>query len=487
MGNLHRVHGAATTPRMSGKVGAKVFSTALRTVPARRPWKRSLAWLIFLGPFFFISYGFANWWTEARASPGALVFEWEAGIPFVAWTIVPYWSIDLLYGLSFLLCRNRQEVDCHAHRLLGAQIIAVACFIVHPLRFTFEKPGLGDSVFSALYAALAEFDTPFNQAPSLHIALLVILWVRYAASTRGFVRQLVNLWAVLICISVLTTYQHHFIDLPTGALLGLSCLWMWPEHGPGPFASWKFSAAPRRRLGIAYLVGASCCAALAPFGGVFLWALWPAFALLLVSLAYFGLGPDGFQKREGQFSLAARWLLAPYVGIAWLNSRIWTFRHPQPDEIADGVWLGRMPGRQDMLAGRFVSLLDLTAELSAPRGPWTVRNLPWLDLVAPDAEQLRRAAVCLESLRSEGRLLVCCALGYSRGASAIAAWLLLSGRAPCIDEAIAVIAAHRPRVMLSPGHRAMLRNLQMASAGQPVGQAAAGKGPLQRDLDPQEE
>jgi hypothetical protein len=29
----------------------------------------------------------------------------------------------------------------------------------------------------------------------------------------------------------MTTYQHHFIDIPTGFLLGLLCLWLWPREG----------------------------------------------------------------------------------------------------------------------------------------------------------------------------------------------------------------------------------------------------------------
>jgi hypothetical protein len=41
-----------------------------------RPWRRAAAWLAFLGPFFFASYGFANWLAAQRSSVGAVVFEW---------------------------------------------------------------------------------------------------------------------------------------------------------------------------------------------------------------------------------------------------------------------------------------------------------------------------------------------------------------------------------------------------------------------------
>ena len=91
-----------------------------------------------------------------------------------------------------------------------------------------------------------------------------------------------------------------------------------------------------------YVLGASLCAAFALYGeaqGWRLWLLWPAISLLLVALIYFGLGPEGFQKREGRLGIATCWILAPYIAIAWLNSRIWTFRHPKPDEIVDGLSL----------------------------------------------------------------------------------------------------------------------------------------------------
>lgn len=422
-----------------------------------RTWQRGVAWLLFLGPFFFLSYGFANWWAGTHASPGTLVYPWERQIPFLPWTILPYWSIDLLYGLSFLLCRNRREVDRHALRLLTAQLVAITCFIVFPLRFSFAHPP-AEGIFGVFFDALAGFDQPFNQAPSLHIALLVILWVRYAAACSGFLRLVVHAWAILIGISVLTTFQHHFIDVPTGALLGALCLWLWPDHGQTPFAAWRFTSEPaRRRLGAYYLLGATLCAASASRGGLLLWMLWPATSLLLVALAYFGLGADVFQKREGKLSVGSRWLLAPYIVAAWMNSRLWTCRSHQPDAIMDDVWLGRMPSRNEMRKNGFAGLCDLTAELPSPLGDWKTASLPCLDLVPADGAHLRRAAEYIEFSRRNGKLLVCCALGYSRGASAVAAWLLLSGRAATVEEACAMIASRRPRVVMGAAQQAALR------------------------------
>ena len=63
-----------------------------------------------------------------------------------------------------------------------------------------------------LAEALGAFDKPFNQAPSLHIALLVILWAIYARHMPRWARIGLHVWAILVGVSVLTTFQHHFID-----------------------------------------------------------------------------------------------------------------------------------------------------------------------------------------------------------------------------------------------------------------------------------
>src|SRR5262245_27362070 len=86
-----------------------------------RPWRRATAWLVALAVFFYLSYGLSNWLASQRGDVPAIVFAWEHSIPFVAWTVVPYWSNHLLFGLSFYACRSRGELDMHARRLLTAQ------------------------------------------------------------------------------------------------------------------------------------------------------------------------------------------------------------------------------------------------------------------------------------------------------------------------------------------------------------------------------
>lgn len=437
-------------------------------------WKRGVLWLLLLAPLFFLTYGLANDFTAQRDDVGSLVFDWERRMPLWPWTIVPYWSIDLLYGLSFLCCASRAEVDRHALRLLSAQMLCIAGFLLWPLHFTFQRPEL-DGLFGGMFDVLMGFDKPFNQAPSLHITLLVVLWVMFARHLTGAWRLLVHGWFALIGLSVLTTWQHHFIDVPTGALAGWLCVWLWPDEGPSPLRTAHLAAmAQRWKLAGFYALGSAVCATPAfTLGGTWLWLLWPALALAMVALNYALFGAAGFQKRaDGSLSPAVRWLLAPYLAGAWLNSRLWTRRHPQPREVADGVWLGRLPGARALADSPFAALVDLCAELPcAPQGR-VYHGLPVLDLTAPDATICHAAAELIEQARTRGPVLVCCALGYSRSATALAAWLLRSGRAADIDTALARLRAASPQVRLGAAQRQALAALEKTAAVTPPLEAA---------------
>ncbi|MEK1907212.1 MAG: phosphatase PAP2/dual specificity phosphatase family protein [Pseudomonas sp.] len=440
-------------------------------IPATREsgmWKRGVLWLLLLAPLFFASYSFANWLTAQRSDVGSLVFAWEGQTPLWPWTIVPYWSIDLLYGLSFLLPATRREMDRHALRLLSVQIICVACFLLWPLRFTFERPELA-GFFGWMFDVLMGFDKPFNQAPSLHIALLVVIWVMFARHTHGLLlRGLLHGWMALIGLSVLTTWQHHFIDVPTGVLAGWLCVWLWPIEGRSPLQQLQLARDGKRwRLALRYAFGSAVCAALAiNFGGVWLWLLWPCSALLLVALNYALIGAGGLQKQvDGSLATAAYWLFAPYLAGAWLNSRLWTQRHPQPDQVCPGIWLGRLPTTSQLQP--FAAVLDLCAELPLRNDGKAYRNVALLDLTTPSAADCLKAAEAIEQLRQYGPLLVCCALGYSRSACAVAAWLLQYNGCKTVDEALQQIRQARPQIVLGSAHQQALLAMRQLPEQQP--------------------
>ncbi len=131
-------------------------------------YKTRLGYLLGVGVLFYVSYGLTNYLTALRENIPEIVFAWEQHIPFVAWTIVPYWSLNLLYALAFFLSRNRTQLRHYVARLLLAQAIAVAGFLLFPLQITWQKPETS-GIACFLFESLAGFDQPYNQAkPTQH-------------------------------------------------------------------------------------------------------------------------------------------------------------------------------------------------------------------------------------------------------------------------------------------------------------------------------
>ena len=102
-------------------------------------------------------------------------------------------------------------------------------------------------------------------------------------------------------------------------------------------------------------------------------------------------------------------------------------------------------------SGRFGAVVDLSAELPVPRAGIPVVAVPVLDLTTPPAPILSAAASAIERARASGApVLVCCALGYSRSAAAVATWLVATGRAADAATAAALIRRVRPSIVLTP-------------------------------------
>lgn len=406
--------------------------------------RRAIAWLLFLGPFFYLTYGTANWLASLHDDVPNLAFNWEGHVPFIAWSIIPYWSVNLFYAIALFVNDSPEQVDRLAKRYLTAQIIAVLCFVAFPLTATFVKPATS-GLPGFMFDVLGGFDKPFNQAPSLHIALLIIIWDQMRRVMGDVMRVVWHVWCLLIGLSVLTTYQHHAVDIPAGALLGLFALWLFPRNTPSPLTEFQLTSDPKsRRIGLYYLAGATVFLALGVLGlsitGYAIFWFWPATALALVALGYFGAGAGIFEKQtDGTVSLASRLLLWPYRFFARLNIRFWTRRLPAHVELGDNVFLGRFPKARELQF--FSTVIDLATEMVPPAHSIDWKSYGTIDLIKPPAEKLRLASEAVEVARHHGPVLICCALGFQRSATVAALWLINTGRVNNQREAEALIRA----------------------------------------------
>jgi protein-tyrosine phosphatase len=439
----------------------------ITTLTHKRPWRWALVLGALLGVLFFGSYSAANHFTAQRGDVGVYVFAWERHIPFLAWTILPYWSIDFLYAIALFAARSKDELFRLAKRLLAAQIICISGFLLWPLHFSFARPATHGWA-GALFDALTGFDLPFNQAPSLHICLLVVLWRFYAdlANARAL-RWLLHAWFTLIAVSVLTTYQHHFIDLLTGFWAGALCLLLIPDAN----AKWCWRGheahGTRLRLGLIYLAGALLAASLGIriFPTASAWLLyWVGAALAGVGSIYlFGEGAH-FGKQSARMPWRSAMFFGPYLAAARLNVWLWTRKLPIGAEILDGVFLGRQPDTASLQQHEIHHVIDLCAELSLATCPRSLSSLPVLDLIPPSRAQLACAAQAIEDARQKRlRVWVCCALGFSRSAAAVAAWLV-QHRHHTPERALATIRQSRPQVVLQADIQSCLEEMEAAAS-----------------------
>lgn len=450
MGHLHRLDGPESAALNPASEPPQPTDQPPATLPLR------LLWLAGLAALFFGSYSFTNWLTALRAPVPSVQFAWEQHIPFLAWTILPYWATDLLYAWSVLFCRTRAELFRHGKRLIFVQLFATLCFLLFPLQCLSVRPPV-EGVEKLLLDLLLVFDRPYNQAPSLHVAITVVLWNRFAQHFRGALWWLLRALLIISALSTLTTFQHHFVDLPSGLWLGLLALAVYPEQPQKDFAPqhgrgrWVFA--------LFYSALAFGLFSLAlRWGGFALWLLWGAASLLLVALMYSVGRPFLLRKQNGRFPFELRLLFGPYFWLARANAWFWTRNLPMTQEIAPGVWLGRAPrSAEELRAHGFQSVVDFTSEIVLPLQGEAYWAVPMLDMIPPNVPQLEAGVAAIEASAGHRPTLVCCALGFSRSASSIAAWLLHTGQAPDMPSAVARITAIRPQVVLTRLHRAKLQ------------------------------
>jgi len=402
-----------------------------------------------LSVLFLIVYGWCNWITAQRHDVGTLVFAWERFIPFVPLMIVPYMSIDLFFVAAPFLCRTDSELAAFSKRIVTAIVVAGICFLLFPLRFAFERPHAAGWLGVA-FNWFRGMDLPYNLLPSLHIAFRTILAQHYARHTRGGLRSASNVWFVLVGLSTLLTYQHHFMDVVAGFALGISCIYFICEPQP------HHPVVVNRRVGSYYTFGtllAVCFVIwLWPWGALL---LWPATSLAIVASAYFGLGPIIFRKTDGQLHWSARLVLAPCLLGQWISLLYYQRQCRAWDKVTPAVWIGRVLVREEAEAAArlgVTAVLDLTAEFSEtmPFRALVYRNIPILDLTAPSIEQLREMATFIDEESRKGIVYVHCKIGYSRTAGAAAAYLLQTGKARGVSEAIEMLRQVRPSIVVRP-------------------------------------
>lgn len=179
-------------------------------------------WLACVAPLFCVAYSLCNWLASIRNDVAHLYFDWEKSFPVIPALIIPYLSIGLFIAASFFLCRSRRALRNHALRVLLATVISCAVYLVFPVGFGLDRPTV-EGFFGLLFRLLNSIDHPFNETPSSHISLLLLIWPIYAQRLSGWLKSAIACWFTLIALSVFFTYQHHIIGALAGAAVAGIC------------------------------------------------------------------------------------------------------------------------------------------------------------------------------------------------------------------------------------------------------------------------
>ena len=428
-------------------------------------WQSAALWTLALGSLFFLVYGTCNWLTSFREPVRSFHWVWEQHIPFVPQMVVPYMSLDLFFVGAIFLCR-RHEIKPHAMRVTSAIFVAATCFLLLPLRFGFARPataGLSGLLFDWL-----KLDRPYNQMPSLHITLWSIVWAPYGRRCRGSLRRAIIAWFVLIGLSVLFTYQHHVIDVIGGEILAVIVFYVfpWSDGKPASRHAGSFHLKPTLIYGISAALLTTIAVVMRPWGLLF---LWPACSLALVAAAYAGAGPRIFRKRDGSVAWAAIVLLGPYLVGTRISRALYRPYSDAWNEVTPNILLGRKLDSEEarlLVQAGVNAVLDLGSEYAEehPLLDLKYENIQVLDWTVPNAAQLLQAVAFIDRESRTGRVYVHCALGYSRSAGVVAAYLIESSLVSTADEAVEAIRKIRPRIVVTLEWMRLLRNLERQEA-----------------------
>jgi membrane-associated phospholipid phosphatase len=135
------------------------------------------------------------------------------------WSLV-YFSLFLAALLPVFVIHQQEHVHRTILAFLAAWVIGLGCFLLFPTISSRPKPPVGDGFNDWLLRAIYGSDVKHNCLPSLHVAQVYIAALSCNIVHRG-VGKVALVWATLVAISTLFTKQHYFLDVVTGAALGV--------------------------------------------------------------------------------------------------------------------------------------------------------------------------------------------------------------------------------------------------------------------------
>lgn len=430
---------------------------------AQSTLKERVVWMIYLGIVFFLLYGSANEFASITSPHLSVFFEWERSIEFNPAFIVPYMSSDIVFISAFLLAQTRAELRELTLQVLFIVLLSVSLFIIFPLQFSFEKPAT--TSFTFLFNLL-ENDQPFNQLPSLHVSFAVVFWFSMKKHIPNpIVKTALLVWLMLIIASTLFVYQHHFLDIPTGMLVGMLAVYVIKEGKSDEIIN-QFMTPRHLKMGLYFLL-LSILLMLLSFtvSPVFIYFFICTFS---VSLIYAFGANHLLVAANGKVGIIQWLVFTPYFLGCKLSWFCYKRSQPLLAKADEGLYIGRHPSAHeyaDIEKLGVKHVINLATELQLNKTLLNQHRLNFLDQTIQSPASLHQAVLLIEKYRTEG-VYVHCALGLSRSVLVIWAWQLFKGKSN--QEAVAQLVTIRPRYVQSKYMQINIELYQVFLEAQPT-------------------
>ena len=381
-------------------------------------FKQQLAALATCLVVFIAVYYLAGWYACGSDSVSSFIFPFEKYIPFLPWMVVPYMSSGLLFAAVFFTAKRKDELVLLFKRMIFITVVSGICFILFPLRYSFQRPPVSSPVLNFFFGFLNTWDNSFNQAPSLHISYACLFWSVLSDKLHGYRKIFAGIWIFLMGISTLTVYQHHLIDIITSLMLVCITFFLFP--GPAPRNS---------RIAMIYFFIAVSVILLIllfyPQIPVLFLLVWPAVTLAGVGRAYLHTDSGFLKRSDGTIGFISGILYFPYIAVYGAVRHFLCRKTTlMVTGIYPGVFIGPMPDCrivQEMKVDRSWKIIDLTAELEECKILRTGADyfsFPMLDIATVKEEDMDRLLDLITriyvALKPEEKIYIHCMMGHSR-------------------------------------------------------------------------
>lgn len=139
-------------------------------------------------------------------------------IPFNEWFVIPYvgWYVLIVISLGYFLLYNVENFKGLQTFIMITQGIAMVCYILWPTRQDLRPDVFPrENFLTWIMGTIYSFDTNTGVCPSLHVAYSIGIasaWLK-ETSAAWYVKTVVVIFVILVCLSVAFTKQHSVVDI----------------------------------------------------------------------------------------------------------------------------------------------------------------------------------------------------------------------------------------------------------------------------------